>query len=155
VAVPKWAYSITGLDPDKTAKASGRELKISPKAAREICAAIKGLKLDEAKELLQQVIDKKRPIPYRRYKKEVPHRHGIEGWYAGKYPVRAAKEILKVLEGLEANAGYKGLDLEKLRIIHAAAQRARKIRKFIPRAFGRSSPYFDKLTHIELVVTEE
>jgi len=153
--MPEFGYSIFGLDPDKTAKASGRELEVSPKAAREVCNVIKGMRLSEAKEFLEAVIEKKKPVPYFRYKKEVPHRHGLEGWCAGKYPVKAAKEILRVLEGVEANAELKDLDLEKLRVIHAAAQRARKIKKFIPRAFGRSSPNFENLTHVEIVVLEE
>ncbi len=44
--MPSWRYSVTGLDPDKTAIASGRDLRIKPKAAREICNYIKG---DEAR----------------------------------------------------------------------------------------------------------
>ncbi len=153
--MPKFGYSIYGLDPAKTAKASGRDVEISPKAAREVCRAIKGMKLDEAKEFLENVTAKKKPVPYFRYKKQVPHRHGLEGWYAGKYPVKAAREILKVLEGAEANAEFKGLDAEKLRVIHAAAQRGIKIRGVMRRAFGRSSPSVNQLAHVEIVVLEE
>ena len=49
--MPKWGYSIIKemLDPEKTAKASGRELKVSHKAAREVCKAIKGMMLNDAK----------------------------------------------------------------------------------------------------------
>jgi large subunit ribosomal protein L22 len=152
--VPKWRYSITGLDPDKTVKASGRELRVSPKAAREVCRAIKGMKLDEAKSFLGKVIEKKVPVSFARYKKEVPHRRGLERWYAGKYPVKAASEVLNVLENAEANAESKGLDPERLRVTHIAAQRARQTKKMIPRAFGRASPYFEQQTHIELVLSE-
>jgi hypothetical protein len=41
--MPSWKYSIQGLDPDRTAIASGRDLRISPKAAREICHHIRGM----------------------------------------------------------------------------------------------------------------
>ncbi|MEM3754385.1 MAG: 50S ribosomal protein L22 [Candidatus Bathyarchaeia archaeon] len=149
--MPEWKYSIKELDPARTVKCSGRELRISPKAATEICRSIKGMKLTEAKELLEDVIAKKRAIAYRKYKKEAPHRKLQEKWYTGRYPVKAAKKILKLLEELEANAEYKGLDTERLKIIHAASQRGMKIKKYIPRAFGRSSPYFETLTHVELV----
>lgn len=152
--MPKWGYSITGLDPDKTVKASGRELRVSPKVAREVCHKIKGMKLDEAKSFLGKVIEKKVPVPFTRYKKEVPHRRGLGRWYAGRYPVKAASEVLKVLENAEANAENKGLDPDKLRVTHIAAQRARKTKKMIPRAFGRASPYFEQQTHIELVLSE-
>jgi len=152
--MPKWGYSITELDPDRTVKASGRELRVSPKHAREVCKTIKGMKLDQAKEYLQQVILEKKPVPFRRYKKKVGHRHGIEKAYAGRYPVKAAQKILKVLEGVEANAEYKGLDVERLRIIHASAYRGMKVKRYISRAFGRSSPRFDTLCHVELVLKE-
>ncbi|HYB93029.1 MAG TPA: 50S ribosomal protein L22 [archaeon] len=152
--MPKWGYSVTGLDPSKTVKASGRERRVSPKATREVCRAIKGMKLDDAKSFLGKVIDKKMPVAFARYKKEVPHRRGLERGYAGRYPVKAASEVLNVLENAESNAENKGLDHEKLRIIHAAAQRARQTKKMIPRAFGRASPYFEQQTHIELVLSE-
>jgi large subunit ribosomal protein L22 len=109
------------------------------------------MKIEEARKLLEDVVSRKRAIPYKRYKKEVPHKSLQERWYAGRYPVKTAERILRLLEELEANAEYKGLDLEKLRIIHAASQRGLKTRKYIPRAFGRSSPYFNTQTHIELV----
>lgn len=152
--MPKWGYSITELDPDRTVKASGRELRVSPKHAREVCKTIKGMKLDQAKEYLRQVILKKKPVPFRRYKKKVGHRHGIEKASAGRYPVKATQKILKVLESAEVNAEYKGLDVERLRIIHASAYPGMKIKRSIERAFGRSSPRFETLCHVELVLEE-
>lgn len=143
-----------GLDPDRTAIASGRDLRISPKAAREICNYIRGMNLQKAKEVLREVIELKRAIPYRRHKKKIPHRRGLQGFYAGRYPVKAAAAILKVLEAVEANAEFKGLYTDRLRIVHIAAQRGPVIKKYIPRAFGRSSPYFERLTHIEVAVEE-
>ena len=143
-----------GLDPDRTAIASGRDLRISPKAAREICNYIRGMNLQKAKEVLREVIELKRAIPYRRHKKKIPHRRGLQGFYAGRYPVKAAEAILKVLEAVEANAEFKGLYTDRLKIIHIAAQKGPVIKKYIPRAFGRSSPYFERLTHIEVAVEE-
>ena len=156
--MPEFGYSIMGLDPETTAIASGRDLRISPKKAREVCKTIKGMYLLEAEEFLERVIEKKEMVPFRRYKKHMPHHGGtLSRWKYphGGYPVKAAKYILKVLRNAEANAENKGLDVTKLRIIHAAAQRARKIKKYIPRAFGRATPYFDQLTHVEIVVEEE
>ncbi|TEU10971.1 50S ribosomal protein L22 [Candidatus Bathyarchaeota archaeon] len=152
--MPSWKYSVQGLDPDRTAIASGRDLRISPKASREICHYIKGMRLDKAKEVLQEVIELKRPIPYRRHKKKVAHRKGVEGFDAGRFPQKAAGAVLKLLDSVEANAEFKGLYTDRLKIIHIAAHRARVIRNYIPRAFGRSSPYFHHLTHIEVAVEE-
>jgi len=153
--MPTWKYSISGIPPDKTAIASGRDLRISPKAAREICAYLRGMKLSQAKQVLENVVEKKQLIPYKRHKKEIPHRRGVPRFYTGRYPQKAAKEILKVLRQVESNAEFKGLTVDNLRVIHLAAQRARLIKKYIPRAFGRSSPYFDLLTHIEVAVEEK
>ncbi len=152
--MPKWGYSFKETEPEIMVKASGRDLKISPKAAREICGAICTMNFERARRFLQDVIDKKRPVPYRRYKKKVSHKAGLIGWYAGRYPVKAAFEIMKILDGLEANAEDRGFYVENMKIIHAAAQRARIIKRYMPRAFGRSSPDFNQLCHVELIAKE-
>ena len=153
--MPERGYSITGLDPDRTVKCSGRQLRISPKASVELCRTIKGMKLSDAKKLLERVIEKKQAVPYKRYKKEVPHRRQLnEGWYAGRFPQKAAGHLLRLLDELEANAEYRSLDTERLKIIHAAAQRATKIPRRNPRAFGRSDLLQGMTTHIELVGLE-
>lgn len=150
--MPEWGYSLATYDPTTMVRASGRELRISPKAAREICAVIKDMMLEEAKDFLRKVIEKKVAVPYRRYKKKVPHRRGLGG--AGRYPVKAASRILEVLENAEANAEYKGLDVEKLKIIHASAYPGAKIKRYMPRAFGRATPKFETLCHVEIVLQE-
>jgi len=152
--MPRWGYSVGWVDPDRTAKASGRELRISPKHAREICKTIKGMMLEDAKNFLEDVIAMRRPVPFRRYKKKVPHRRGLQGFCTGRFPVKAARYILRLLKEVEANAEFKGLNTEKLKIIHAAAYPGMKLKKFFPRAFGRSSPDYEILTHVEIVVEE-
>ena len=152
--MPSWKYSIQGLDPDRTAIASGRDLRVSHKAAREICHYVKGMRLEKAKDVLQEVVALKRPVPYRRHKKKGAHRKGVEGFDAGRYPKKAAAAILKVLDQVEANAEFKGLYSDRLKIIHIASHKGRVIRNYIPRAFGRSSPYFNYLTHVEVAVEE-
>jgi len=155
--VPKWGYSIIEgeLDPEKTSKGSGREVRVSHKHAREVCKTIKGMMLTKAKHYLREVIDKKRPVPFTRFKKKAGHRHGLEKAYAGRYPVKAAKEILKVLEGAEANAENKGLDTERLRVMHASAYPGMKIKRFMPRAHGRATPKIQTLCHIEVALEEQ
>jgi len=155
--VPKWGYSITEeeLDPEKTVKASGRELRVSPKSAREVCKTIKGMMLTRAKRYLKDVMTKKKPVPFKRFKKKGGHRRGLEKAFTGRYPVKTAKHILKILEGAEANAEYKGLDTERLRIIHASAYPGMKIKGYMQRAFGRSSPKFETLCHIEVALEEQ
>jgi large subunit ribosomal protein L22 len=78
----------------------------------------------------------------------------VEGFAAGRFPEKAAGEVLKVLNQVEANAEFKGLYADRLKIIHIASQKGRVIRNYIPRAFGRSTPYFNQLTHVEVAVEE-
>lgn len=146
-------YSYQPSDETKCAKAMGYEMPISFKHAVEICRFIKGRKISEAKKILEEVIALKRPVPFKRYKKKVAHKN-IEGWYAGRYPQKACKYILKILKNLEANAEYKGLDVDKLVIVHAEAKMGRKIKKYVPRAFGRATPFFKQLTTVEFVAEE-
>jgi len=155
--MPNWGYSITKeeLDPEKTAKASGRELRVSHKSAREVCKTIKGMMLTQAKDYLKEVVAKRKAVPFRRFRKKAGHRHGLEKAFAGKYPVKGAKQVLKILEGAEANAEYKGLDTDRLRIIHASSSQGMKLKRFTPRAHGTGSPKYNTLCHIEIAVEEK
>jgi large subunit ribosomal protein L22 len=155
--MPKWGYSIIQetLDPEKTAKASGRELKVSHKAAREVCRAVRGMKLSTAKEYLREVIAMKKAVPYARYTKKLGHRHGIENSFAGRYPIKTSEQVLRVLEAAQANAENKGLDVDRLRIMHAAAYPGMKLKRFTPRAHGRASPKYNTTTHVEIVLDEK
>jgi len=138
----KYAYEGTG----KVAKASGRSLKISPKHSVEICRELRGMYLDDAK--------MKRAVPFKRHNKKVGHRRGLKGWPTGRYPKKAASQILDVLVNAEANAEYQGMDTEDLKIIHISSHRGFIIRGYIPRAFGRATPFNTPTTHIQVVLGE-
>jgi large subunit ribosomal protein L22 len=155
--MPKWGYSIMPeeLDPEKTAKASGRELRVSHKHAREICRTIKGMALNNAKEYLRDVTEKKKAVPFRRYKKKLGHRTGLQKAFAGRYPIKAAQQILRIVEAAESNAENKGLDVDRLRIFHAAAYPGMKIKGYTPRAHGRTSPKYETTTHVEIILNEK
>ncbi len=149
------AFSYTKeLDPTKTARVYGKDLRISPKHATEISREIKGMKIEVAKAYLESVMEKKKPVAFKRYNKQVGHKRGLVGWDAGRYPVKASQFILKLLKELQANAEYKGLDVARLRIVHASSYKSRILPGYIPRAYGRGTPYNQVLTNIELVVEE-
>lgn len=147
----KYAYN---EDMGKKAKAAGRSLKISPKHSIEICSAIRGMEVEQAKEYLENVIEMKKPVPFRRHNKKVGHRRGLEGWPTGRYPVKAASQILDVLINAQANAEYQGLDTDNLKIEHISSHRGYVIRGWTPRAFGRASPFNTPTTHIQIVLGE-
>mgnify|MGYP000279972440 CR=1 FL=1 len=148
---PHFGYSYPEVD-ERQVRASRRDLRISFKEAVETCNFIRGMTLDEAREVLKSVIELKTPVPFKRFKKKLSHRRGLGG--AGRYPVKVAKEILKLLDNAEANAEAKGLDLDALVIKHICAQKGIKLKRYIPRAYGRATPRVEQLVHLEVVLEE-
>ncbi len=150
-----FTVEVSEEDAERTAKAMAYELHISPKHAFEICRAIKGMLVEDAERFLEAVIAKEKPVPFKRHKKKVAHRRGLHKWYAGRYPVKASSAILKLLRDAKANASYKGLDEHRLRIWHIATKKGRTIRGFIPRAFGRATPFDTQTVTVEVILREE
>ena len=151
--MPKRYYAFQNYDTTKHVRAAIREKSISHKHAREISVAMKGLTIEKARDYLLDVISFKRSIPFGRYKNQVGHKSD-PGTMSGRYPEKAATEILKLLDNLESNAEYKGMDLDRLKIINVVAQKGMIIQRFIPRAQGRATAKNDVLTHIEIIAQE-
>ena len=151
--MPEFNYAFQNFDPTRHVRAALREKTISHKHAREIAVAIKGLTLEKARDYLIYVTQLKRSIPFRRYKNQVGHKSD-PGTMSGRYPQKAATEVLKLLDNLESNAEYKGMDLDRLKIINATVHKGRIMKRFIPRAQGRATPNNNIYTHIELVAKE-
>jgi large subunit ribosomal protein L22 len=143
------------FDPAATAKAMAYELDVSPKHCYEILREIRGKKLSVAKKFLEDVMAKKRSVPFKRFNRNVGHRRHQSGWDAGRYPVKACGEILRLLKNAEANAEYKGLDTENMRIIHAASKKGHVIRGMMPRAMGRATDWNNETVTVEVVLGEE
>lgn len=150
-----YSYSYEHFDKTRQVRAAMREKSISHKHAREIATALRGMSIERTRVFLEDVIARKIAVPFRRHNNEVAHRSNIQdGFFAGRFPQKTAKEILKLLDNLESNAEYKGMDLERLRIVSAVVHKGTKLERFTPRAMGRTSPKFDTLVHVELVAQE-
>lgn len=149
----QFKYAFQNYDRTRHVRASLREKTISHKHAREIAVKIKGMSIETARDYLQDVIRLKRAVPFRRYNNEVGHKSDT-GVMAGRYPQKAATEFVKLIDNLESNAEYRGMDLDRLKIINATVHKGRKLQRFTPRAMGRASPKVDILTHVELVAQE-
>ena len=89
-------------NPEIHAAARGVGLNISPKAAREVCKALKGMDLEKAKNYLERVIEMNQAVPFKRHDGKVGHRRG-KGMSTGRYPVKTAAAILKVIESAGNN----------------------------------------------------
>ena len=153
IKMGRYDYAFQNFDSTRHVRASIREKKISHKHAREVATAIKGLTIEKARDYMISVVAKDRAIPFRRFKNQVGHRSD-PGMMSGRYPEKTAKEFLKLLDNLESNAEYKGMDIDRLKIINATAHKGVVIKRFIPRAQGRATDKNDVLTHVELVAQE-
>ncbi len=158
--MPVWKYSLKVKDEERTARAMAWDVPVSLKESYEIFKVIRGMKLKEAEKLLEEVIQLKTPIPYVRYKLQIAHKRGLPNRFprwktpVGRYPVKTAKAILKLLKNVENNADQKQLDVERLVIIHAAAHKGRFLKRWMPRAFGRATPKFRTTVNMEVIVRE-
>ena len=149
----KFDYAFQNYDSTRHVRASMREKQISHKHAREIAVQLKGLSIEKARDYLQNVVNKQRAVPFRRYKTQVGHRSD-PGVMAGRYPEKSATEFIKLLDNLESNAEYKGMDLDRLKIVNATVHKGVLIKRFTPRAMGRATPKNNVLTHVEMVAQE-
>ena len=121
------------LNPDvrRSAKAYGKNLRISTKDSVIVCKAISKMKYQRGKELLESLINKKRDL-------------------MGKYYTKSTNEILTILENAGNNAEVKGLDLDKLSI-NASAHKAFKLTT--PRRF-KLRRKTAKNTNIQIILEE-
>ena len=146
--MPKYS---TESDPEKSAKAYGYELHCSPKDSMNLAYFLKGLKTEEAKKLLKEIIEIQRPITEIFHKRKRSHQKGIG---PGSYPQKAAKHLLALIENAENNAEYKGFDIENMKISHISAYKGRIVRGIMPRAHGRATDKNKMTTNIEIIIEE-
>ena len=139
------------VDQDKTAKAYGYELHCSLKDSKNLTYAIRGMKTNDTKKYLKEIISFKRPLRSIFHNRKISHQKGIG---PGSYPQKAAKYILRTVENAENNAEYKGFDVENMIISHVSAYGGRILRGIIPRAHGRATNKNKKTTNIEIILEE-
>ena len=105
----------TDVDPDKAAKAYGYELHCSLKDSINLAHAIRGMKTEDARKYLEEIISMKRPLPAVFHNRKRAHQKGIG---PGSFPQKAARYMLKTVINAENNAEYKGFDSENMKIVH-------------------------------------
>ncbi|WP_049936025.1 50S ribosomal protein L22 [Haloplanus natans] len=146
-------YSVEA-DPETTAKAMLRERPISLKHSKAVARAIKGETVADAEEYLQAVVDEERSVPFKQHNSGVGHRSDIDGWDAGRYPEKASKDFLKLIENARNNADEQGFEGESMTIKHVAAHKVGERQGRKPRAFGRADPWNTTLCDVELIIEE-
>lgn len=126
-------------------KAKAVSLPISMKQSVEISHFLRYKNTVLAKQHLEEVIALQRAVPFRRYCRNIGHKAGMA---AGRYPVKAAKEFLKLVKSVESNANSQGLDTSNLKIVQLLANQAS-----IPMTGGRLRQRTMR-THLEIAVKE-
>ena len=85
----------------------------------------------------------------------VGHRKGKMG--PGRYPVKATREIIKLINSAMDNARhqFEDVDAEEMTISHIAAHRGQIKRGFMPRARGRATPKNHYRVNLEIFLQDE
>jgi len=117
----------------KTASTILRDARISFKKSQVLCHRIKGKKFATAKNMLQNLIDRKISLD-------------------GKYYPKTASKFLEMFQTLEANAKVKKLDASKLWIKKAKADKGLVFMR--PRSRFRLRARKAKSATVEIVVEE-
>ncbi len=125
--------------------AKALNLPVSTKHCIEICDSLRYKDVSYAKQFLEEVVALKRAVPFRKYVMNTGHKKGMS---TGKFPTKAASEVLKLLKSVEANAHFKGLNTGSLKITKLIANQAS-----IPFTGARHRTA-TKRTHLEVEVKE-
>lgn len=105
--------------PENCASARVEGVNASYKDLVQVCGSIRSRKSDWAVAFLEKAADGKVAILYRKHNKRLGHRKELGG-RKGRYPKKAAKVVLKVLQSAIANGKLKGLgDVFTIRVATA------------------------------------
>lgn len=132
-------YSRQPALPAKSAKAAGKDIRAHFKNTFEAANAIKGMKLEKAQQYLQDVIDHKQCIPFRKYAATIGRTAQAHPFHVtqGRWPKKSCQHLLELLQNVKANAETKNLDLKKTYITHIQVNHAQKSRRRSFKAHGR------------------
>eukprot|EP01132_Coremiostelium_polycephalum_P004892 gene4892-6100_t len=150
------SYSKTPANPEKSAKCRGSNLRVHFKNTCETANAVKGMTLIRAKAFLHNVLKHREAVPFRKFHGGVGRTAQAKAWGTtqARWPKKSVEHVLSLLQNAEANAKFKGLNVDRLKIVHAQVQRAQQQRRRTYRAHGRINPYMCSPSTIEFILTE-
>ena len=150
-------YSAKPVNSAKSSIARADNQKVHFKNTYECANALKGMKVPRAQEYLKHVIIKKEIVPFRKHNGGVGRKGQCKNLNCafGRWPVKSAEFILRLLKNAVDNAKAKGLNTNLMRISHIAVQQAGSSRRRLYRAHGRINSFSSNPCHIELILSEE
>lgn len=116
----KYSLELSKEERKKCALAQFHDVNASYKDLTQVCRAIKGKSVANARKILDDAVARKRAIPYKKFCKQTAHRSELGG-RKGRYPVKECLLVKDLLDNAVANALQKGLSEEKLFVKHACA----------------------------------
>merc|ERR1712045_519010 len=119
--------------------------------------AIKGMNLRAAQKYLEDVCEKKRCIPFRKYTGCIGRTPQAKEFKMsqGRWPIKSCKILLDLLKNAESNAEFKNLDTDNLTIQHIQVLCAQQGRRRTYRAHGRINAYMSNPCHIQMILQEK
>uniref|UniRef100_A0A2K5N3S1 Large ribosomal subunit protein uL22 n=1 Tax=Cercocebus atys TaxID=9531 RepID=A0A2K5N3S1_CERAT len=126
------------MNPRKSCKSRGSNLRVHFKNTRETAQAIKGMHIRKPTKYLKDVTLQKQCAQAKQW-----------GWTQGRWPKKSAEFLLHMLKNAESNAELKGLDVDSPVIEHIQVNIAPKM------PHGQINPYMSSPCHIEMIVTEK
>lgn len=132
---------------DYQAKAQGNNMPVSWKDCTEIGRFIQNDTVEKAKNKLEMVQEKEIEVPYTKYNNDVGHTSGSST--PGRYPVKAAKHVLQVLESAESNAENEGLNPDNLKVEEVITNQGREFRT--PSRHQGTT----KAAHVKIIIEEK
>lgn len=99
-----------------------KDINASFKDLSVVCTAIRYRTVNNALQILDNVINDIKPIQYNRFNKGMGSRHELGG-KKGRWPKKCAKIIKNILLSTISNAENKGYDSESMFVIHTAANK--------------------------------
>merc|ERR1712066_789677 len=150
-------YSREPANPSKACKAMGVDLRVHFKNTYETAQAIKGMSLRSAQTYLEDVVEKKQCIPFRKFTGCIGRTPQAKAFKMsqGRWPVKSCKILIDLLKNAESNAEFKNLDADNLVIKHVQVDAAQQGRRRTYRAHGRINAYMSSPCHIQLILEEK
>lgn len=150
-------YSYHPPNPSTSVKSAARDARVSFKNTREVSRVLRGKKIDDAIQYLQNVIDHKQCVPMRRYARGCGRTAQAKEFKTtrGRWPQKSCEFLIYLMKNLKANAAHKKVSHEGLVITHIQVNKAPKIYGRLYRAHGRVNSYNSSPCHIEIVAEEQ
>jgi large subunit ribosomal protein L22 len=136
-------------DIKKMVRVRGNHLPLSQKTSCEVMRYIRGRNVKQAIRLLEEVRDEKRPVPFLKFKRDIPHRKG-QGLSVGRFPKKVSIHTIELLTLLLANAKDKGLSETELAVVYSATNPGPNLAHY-----GRIRGRLRKVCHLEIVGAEK